>query len=137
MDMQNNRTDEPGEWVVNLRIRSRPEMEDVIIDAKHEKTLMEFGWFEASDGYIQAWVKKQWKQAIPTKLVYLHRLVWFLEKGEWPELEIDHINGKPHDNRLSNLRPVSQSVNQKNQKQRDGTISGKQGVMWNKSGNCW
>jgi hypothetical protein len=129
METQNNRTDEQ----VRLKIRSRPEWDDVWIDAKHEKTLREFGWREAGYGYIMACVKKQWKNIILTKLVYLHRLVWFLEKGEWPEM-LDHINGEKHDNRLSNLRPVSGSVNQKNQKQRDGTISGKQGVKWNYNG---
>jgi hypothetical protein len=125
--------DRTCDWVINLRIKSRPELM-VLIDAKFERVLNEFGWREAGNGYIQAWVKKQWKNIILTKLVYLHMLVWFLENGEWPEDQIDHINGKPHDNRISNLRPVTGSVNQKNQKQREGTVSGKQGVGWNYNG---
>lgn len=39
-----------------------------------------------------------------------HRLVWFLTHGYWPK-EIDHINGVRADNRLSNLREVTRTVN--------------------------
>jgi hypothetical protein len=121
---------------VVLKIKSRPECDDVIIDKKFEKIISEFGWWEAHNGYIMARVKKQWKQIIPTTRVLLHMLVWFLEKGVWPEQEIDHLNRKKHDNRIGNLRPVTHAVNQKNQKQRDGTISGRQGVFLEK-GKYW
>lgn len=42
-----------------------------------------------------------------------HRLVWFMEHGEFPEdgLVIDHINRNPSDNRISNLRAVPQKLN--------------------------
>ncbi len=36
-----------------------------------------------------------------------HRLAWRLMTGEWPELEVDHINGAKGDNRWDNLRQVS------------------------------
>lgn len=43
--------------------------------------------------------------------VYLaHRLAWFISFEEWPEL-VDHINRDRSDNRLDNLREVSQSIN--------------------------
>jgi hypothetical protein len=122
---------------VVLKIKSSPEMDDVIIDSKFEKEIREFGWCDNGYGYLSAKVKKEWKQTIPTKYVLLHRLIWFLEKGVWPEDQIDHINGETHDNRLSNLRPVSQSVNNKNMKQREGTVSGKQGVEWDKRRKTW
>ena len=46
-----------------------------------------------------------------------HRVAWLLAHGNWPEGEIDHINGDKLDNRLCNLRDVSKSVNQQNLKQ--------------------
>jgi hypothetical protein len=44
-----------------------------------------------------------------------HRLVWFYEHGGWPKNDIDHINGKPDDNRLENLRDVTTAENIQNQ----------------------
>lgn len=40
----------------------------------------------------------------------IHRLAWFYCFKEWPSL-IDHINRNKSDNRLDNLREVSQSLN--------------------------
>lgn len=45
------------------------------------------------------------------KLVLAHRLVFFLENGEWPEEDVDHINGIRWDNRRANLRLVSRKQN--------------------------
>jgi hypothetical protein len=46
-----------------------------------------------------------------------HRLAWFYVYGYWPTGYIDHINGDPADNRIANLREVTQSVNLQNQRQ--------------------
>ena len=43
-----------------------------------------------------------------------HRFVWVLCNDCWPQLTIDHINGNRHDNRIENLRDVSQSDNMLN-----------------------
>lgn len=44
----------------------------------------------------------------------VHRLVWFWHYGEWPTMQIDHINGNGNDNHIVNLRDVSCSENHKN-----------------------
>ena len=40
-----------------------------------------------------------------------HRLVWFMVKGSWPENQLDHINGDKLDNRIENLREVTNAEN--------------------------
>lgn len=45
-----------------------------------------------------------------------HRVAWLLHYGEWPKQQIDHINGNRGDNRMCNLRDVSQTENQQNRK---------------------
>ena len=45
-----------------------------------------------------------------------HRLAWLLTYDGWPTAEIDHINGCPSDNRISNLRDVSVAENGWNRK---------------------
>lgn len=46
--------------------------------------------------------------------VYYSRAVWALCHEQWPEAEIDHLNGDTHDNRIENLRECSQSENNYN-----------------------
>lgn len=45
-----------------------------------------------------------------------HRLAWLYVHGVWPTHNIDHINGDRADNRIANLRDVTQAVNQHNQR---------------------
>lgn len=45
-----------------------------------------------------------------------HRLAIFLDSGEMPIMDIDHINGVRTDNRISNLRCVARSINSQNQR---------------------
>jgi len=47
-----------------------------------------------------------------------HRLAWFYIHGDWPVGEIDHINQDRTDNRISNLRDVTRSENNRNSKTR-------------------
>ena len=50
------------------------------------------------------------------RLYVSHRLAWLYSYGEWPQSELDHINGVKNDNRLSNLRQVNRSQNMQNLK---------------------
>ncbi|MFH5067193.1 HNH endonuclease [Enterobacter cloacae complex sp. 2024EL-00215] len=57
-----------------------------------------------------------------------HRLAWFYVHGEWPDGEIDHINGVKSDNRLRNLRIANRSENTKNIGRRRRNTTGFKGV---------
>ena len=59
-----------------------------------------------------------------------NRLAWLYINGGWPPDGMDHINGVRHDNRSSNLRLATHSVNNKNKKRYCNNTSGTTGVCW-------
>lgn len=50
----------------------------------------------------------------------IHKLVWFLEYGVFPQGHIDHIDGNRSNNHPSNLREVTQQENNHNQRTAKG-----------------
>lgn len=66
-----------------------------------------------------------------------HRVAWALHFGEWPEGQIDHENGCKTDNRLENLRVVSNAENAMNSKLREDNKSGIPGVWWAEDRQKW
>jgi len=66
-----------------------------------------------------------------------HRVLWMMLHGEWPDGEIDHINGVRGDNRIENLRCVTHAENLRNQRFRKENTSGVTGVYWNKRDEKW
>jgi hypothetical protein len=73
--------------------------------------------YESNGGYLQVgWDGK----------IYLaHRIIWLIVHGEWPPEQLDHINGDRTDNRLVNLRCVSNRQNSLNkERHRKGNLQG-------------
>lgn len=66
-----------------------------------------------------------------------HRVAWFMIHGEWPNGELDHINGDRADNRICNLREATKFQNQGNRKRNSNSKSGIKGVIWNKRLQKW
>lgn len=66
-----------------------------------------------------------------------HRVAWALFYGAWPEMQIDHVNRIKTDNRIINLRDVSNSQNQRNVGTRKTNSSGVLGVSYHKKSGKW
>ena len=66
-----------------------------------------------------------------------HRLAWLYVYGEWPEEEIDHINGNKADNRLINLRTATRKQNARNRGLVTSNTSGFKGVSWDAKNGKW
>ena len=66
-----------------------------------------------------------------------HRLAWLFIHGEWPALQVDHVNGDRADNRLSNLRLATRHENEQNRGRTSANTSGFKGVFWDKSRGKW
>lgn len=72
------------------------------------------------------------------KLYRANRLAWFYCYGEWPEFQVDHINGDRLDNRIENLRDIPAQGNQQNRRRGNKNSSSKMlGVSWNKLSQKW
>lgn len=69
--------------------------------------------------------------------LYVHRIAWLITHNDWPNGVIDHINGDRSDNRISNLRAVTNTQNSWNSKMRKNNSSGVKGVTFNSAANKW
>ena len=77
--------------------------------------------------------------AVLSRPIQGHRVIWSMAHGV-PLDEvglIDHIDGNKSNNRLSNLRMVSQQENCRNAKLYKSNTSGVPGVMWEESHKAW
>jgi hypothetical protein len=80
------------------------------------------------NGYIYVHVFK--------KILMAHRIIWALHHGHDPHpLDIDHVNGIRHDNRILNMRLATTMQNCRNKKLYRTNNSGMPGVRWKK--NKW
>jgi len=74
---------------------------------------------------------------IAGKKYFAHRLAWKIYTGTDPVNNIDHINGRPSDNRISNLREATASQNQHNIPAQRNNTSGVKGVSRHKLSGKW
>lgn len=111
----------------NLTFNERPrgEFRSEAAYARHIKRIGGKAGSVNSQGYVKVYIDGHYYPA--------HHVIWLLVTGEWvdyPQFEIDHINGKRADNRWDNLRKGTKSDNQRNGGQRKNNTSGIHGVNW-------
>lgn len=67
-----------------------------------------------------------------------HRVIWALWHGSFSQQDIDHIDGNPSNNHISNLRECSEDFhNQRNRKRNSNNTSGQMGVVWRADRSRW
>lgn len=77
-----------------------------------------------------------WRGTLLHRVWPSHRVIWAIHYGRWPAGVIDHINGDTLDNRIENLRCVTQAANLRNAGvRRQPNASGVVGVY--PSGKRW
>ncbi|PHM45892.1 hypothetical protein Xmau_00283 [Xenorhabdus mauleonii] len=86
------------------------------------------GWDDGS-GYIRIKIKGKAYKA--------HRLAWFMHYGEWPNMNIDHIDRCRSNNEIQNLRLASHYENSVNKGKRTNNKSGIKGVNWEVKNKKW
>ena len=75
--------------------------------------------------------------SIHGKFMKAHRVGWAITYGEWPRYGIDHIDGNPANNSISNLREATQMQNALNTKAHKGGSSLYKGVCWHSMAGKW
>jgi hypothetical protein len=71
------------------------------------------------------------------KMLSAHRVIWAIVHGTWPEQQIDHINQIRFDNRLCNLREVTNRENHCNKQKSARNKSGVTGVCYDAKNRRW
>ena len=74
---------------------------------------------------------------VDRKLYQTHRLIWLWHHGYLPEGGLDHTNRIRDDNRIENLREVSNQCNVRNTGNYKTNKSGVKGVYWYERRNRW
>lgn len=98
-----------------------------------------FTWLELrgrrrrAAGYVNSWGYRV--IMIDGRNYRANRLAWLYVRGELPADEIDHINMVRDDDRFTNLRPATRTLNNANRKPYRNNSSGFKGVV--RRGNRW
>src|SRR5687768_11945871 len=66
-----------------------------------------------------------------------HRAAWLMHHGEWPDRDLDHIDGNRQNNAIANLRVVDFVDNQRNRKTPVTNNTGVMGVAWRAERQSW
>jgi len=101
-----------------------------LVDDDDFEVLKQWKWHADKDGYA---VRTETLPSGKRKIVRMHRFIMKVPEG----MVSDHIDGNPHNNRVSNLKLATHLDNSLNAKKRSNNVSGLTGVSYSKSNNSW
>ena len=105
-----------------------------IVDAENFDCLNQWKWYFSNAGYAnRSQYIKRGVGKYNSKTIRMHRLINGTPKG----LFTDHINQNKLDNRKSNLRVATKSLNGLNRGRNKNNTSGYRGVYWDSWSNKW
>lgn len=111
---------------------------EFFIDKEDLDLVKQYCWHKHQDGYLRTcyniYIDEEGKHH--NQYILMHKLIMQGLNSD-TNLEIDHINGKPNDNRKINMREVTHSQNMKNLKLPSSNTSGIKGVHYSKIENKW
>ena len=111
---------------IEFKISNSPEI--FIIDIDSFDRIIDYTWYPKRSEwgtYCNGYVNK--------KVIVLHRFLLDAQLGQY----VDHINKNTLDNRIENLRFVTNQENGFNRKLGKNNTSGIMGVEWNKQKSKW
>ena len=78
-----------------------------------------------------------WVVEYKSKSYKVHRILWEMHHGEklLKDESVDHIDGNPSNNELTNLRKTSHQFNHQNKKKQSNNKTGVTGVYYSEKGN--
>jgi hypothetical protein len=90
-------------------------------------------------GCLAGWVKANGRREIKLdgRAYKAARIIWALHVGHGNFGQIDHIDGNPANNKLSNLRDVTARQNAQNRNVNVPNSSGIRNVTWHKQAKKW
>ena len=95
--------------------------------------------WRAKPGARAGWVEKHGHIAvrIDGRTYKAHRIVFAIVHGRWPNGSIDHRDGDPQNNHISNLRECTHAQNVHNSCIARNNTSGAKGVSWGSDRSAW
>ena len=101
-----------------------------IVDDEDFAELNRWSWSASYQGYA---IRSSARVGEKQKALRMHRVLLCAP----PELYVDHINGRPWDNRRANLRICTHAENLHNAKRPRHNRSGFKGASWDSSRGSW